>query len=75
MSNAAAQQAVDIGKERLRAFLESNETGRQALKMSARDDTDNISMQTLDSRGRRKARMAKKLSSGGEDDSEDERDL
>jgi len=74
MTNAAAQQALDIGKERLRDFLESSDTGRQALRMSAGDDTDNISMQTLDSRGRRKARMARK-SEGGEDESEDERDL
>jgi hypothetical protein len=74
MSNAAAQQALDIGKERLRDFLESSDTGRQALRMSAREDSDNISMQTLDSRGRRKARMARK-SEGGEEESEDERDL
>lgn len=72
MSNAAAQQALDIGKERLRDFLESNDAGRQALNMaSAKDDSDNISMQSLDSRGRRKARMAR----GKGEDSEEERDL
>ncbi len=57
MSNAATQQALAIAKERLRAFLESNETGRQALGMQDRramDDSDNISMQTLDSRGKRR---------------------
>lgn len=74
MSNAAAQQALDIGKDRLRDFLESSDTGRQALRMSAGDDMDGISMQALDSRGRRKARMARKTE-GGEDESEDERDL
>ncbi|KFY23997.1 hypothetical protein V493_05497 [Pseudogymnoascus sp. VKM F-4281 (FW-2241)] len=72
MSNAAAQQALDIGKERLRDFLESNDAGRQALNMaSAKEDSDNISMQSLDSRGRRKARMAR----GKGEDSEEERDL
>ncbi|KFY48250.1 hypothetical protein V495_01494 [Pseudogymnoascus sp. VKM F-4514 (FW-929)] len=72
MSNAAAQQALDIGKERLRDFLESNDAGRQALNMaSAKEDSDNISLQSLDSRGRRKARMAR----GKGEDSEEERDL
>lgn len=74
MTNAAAQQALDIGKERLRDFLESSDTGRQALKMSARDDGDNISLQALDSRGRRKARMARGKGEG-EDSEEEERDL
>lgn len=71
MSNAAAQQALDIGKERLRDFLESNDTTRQAFNMTAKEDSDNISLQTLDSRGRRKARMAR----GKGSDSEEERDL
>lgn len=53
MTNAAAQQAVEIGKQRLREFLENSETGRQVLAMPARD-SDAISMETLDSRGKRK---------------------
>jgi len=35
MSNAASAQAVEIGKEKLRDFLESSETGRQAMAMSS----------------------------------------
>lgn len=53
MTNAAAQQAVEIGKQRLREFLENSETGRQVLAMPARD-SDAISMETLDSRGKRR---------------------
>ena len=62
MANAASAQAVEVGKERLREFLESSETGRQALAMKGREDSDSVSMNTLDSRGRRK---------GGEDDDDD----
>ncbi|KAJ9133534.1 Protein SEY1 [Pleurostoma richardsiae] len=53
MTNAASQQAVEIGKQRLRDFLENSETGRQMLAMPARD-SDSISMETLDSAGKRK---------------------
>ena len=53
MANAASAQAVEIGKEKLREFLESSDTGRQALAMKGRDD-DAISLNTLDSRGKRK---------------------
>jgi hypothetical protein len=34
MANAASTQAVEVGKERLRDFLESSESGRQAMAMS-----------------------------------------
>lgn len=34
MSNAASAQAIEIFKERLREFLESSDTGRQAMAMS-----------------------------------------
>lgn len=57
MANAASQQAVEIGKQRLREFLENNETARQALAMPGRDG-DSISMDTLDSRGKRSERTA-----------------
>lgn len=53
MANAASNQAVDIGKQKLRDFLENNETARQAVGMPARKDTDAISLDTLDSRGKR----------------------
>jgi len=56
MTNAASAQAVEIGKEKLREFLESSDTGRQALAMKGRgDDDDAISLNTLDSRGKKKA--------------------
>lgn len=54
MANAASTQAVEIGKERLREFLETSDTGRQAMGMPAREDSDNVSLKTLDSRGKRK---------------------
>lgn len=34
MADAASQQALEEGKRRLREFLESSETGRQAIAMS-----------------------------------------
>jgi hypothetical protein len=55
MANAASAQAVEIGKEKLREFLESSDTGRQAIGMKERDDNDSISLNTLDSRGKRMA--------------------
>lgn len=54
MSNAATNQAVEIGKQKLRDFLESNETARSAVGMPPRKDTDSISLETLDSKGKRK---------------------
>ncbi|KAJ8107305.1 hypothetical protein ONZ43_g6776 [Nemania bipapillata] len=56
MSTAAWNQAVEIGKQRLREFLENNETARQAIALPPRD-SDSISLDTLDSRGK-KARPA-----------------
>jgi hypothetical protein len=54
MANAASAQAVEIGKEKLREFLENSETGRQAIGMSGREDSDSISLNTLDSRGKKR---------------------
>lgn len=34
MTNAASAQALEEGKKRLRDFLESSETGRQAIGMT-----------------------------------------
>ena len=36
MTNAASTQGLEIFKEKLRDFLESSETGRQAIGMSAK---------------------------------------
>lgn len=53
MGNAAVSQGVDIAKQQLRDFVANSDTARQALAMPARQDSD-ISMDTLDSRGRRR---------------------
>ncbi|KAL0941059.1 protein sey1 [Colletotrichum truncatum] len=53
MANAAANQGVEIGKQKLREFIENSDTARQALAMPARD-SDSVSMDTLDSRGKKK---------------------
>lgn len=53
MANAAANQGVEIGKQKLREFIENSDTARQALAMPARQDSS-ISMDTLDSRGKKK---------------------
>ena len=57
MSSAAWNQAIDIGKQRLRDFLENNETARQAIGVRGRD-SDSISMDTLDSRGKKQSRAS-----------------
>jgi hypothetical protein len=54
MANAASAQAVEIGKEKLREFLESAEGGRQPIAVP-RDDSDGISLRTLDSKGKKRA--------------------
>ncbi|ERT00165.1 protein SEY1 [Sporothrix schenckii 1099-18] len=58
MANAASNQAVEIGKQKLRDFINNNDSARQALAMPARSDStssssDNIHMDTLNSSGRR----------------------
>ncbi|EGR52074.1 uncharacterized protein TRIREDRAFT_75012 [Trichoderma reesei QM6a] len=53
MGNAAVGQGLDIAKQQLRDFVANSDTARQALAMPARQDSD-ISMDTLDSRGRRR---------------------
>ncbi|KUI60618.1 Protein SEY1 [Cytospora mali] len=64
MANAASNQAADIGKQKLREFLENNDTARAALSMPARKDTG-VSLDTLDSQGKRRAQQ----------DDEDEDDI
>lgn len=49
MTNAASSQGLEIFKEKLREFLESSETGRQAIGMSERGG---IRMETLNSNGK-----------------------
>ncbi|CAI4211850.1 unnamed protein product [Parascedosporium putredinis] len=74
MANAAAGQGVELGKQRLRDFLENSETARQALSMPARpgqgegqnllrdrESADDISLDTLDSRGRGGRRLSRTM--------------
>lgn len=49
MANAASQQALEEGKKRLREFLESSDTGRQAMAMSGQDD---IQLRKLNGNGK-----------------------
>lgn len=60
MANAASAQALEEGKKRLREFLESSDTGRQAIAMSGREE---IPMHKLNGQGRK---------IGGLDDDEEE---
>ena len=53
MANAASNQAVEIGKEKLRDFLENNQTMRQAIAMPPRSQDNGIGMDRLDSRGKK----------------------
>ncbi|KAK3314829.1 protein SEY1 [Apodospora peruviana] len=76
MANAASNQAVEIGKEKLRDFLENNETARQALAMPAtttkrgENSDSGISMDTLDSRGKRSA-SSRATPTAADDDDDD----
>lgn len=58
MANAASNQAVEIGKEKLRDFLESNETVRQAIAMPSRpqngtSNSNGIGLDRLDRQGKK----------------------
>ncbi|KAF2854972.1 GTP-binding protein-like protein Sey1, partial [Plenodomus tracheiphilus IPT5] len=56
MANAASAQGLEVGKERLRAFLEHSETGRQAMAMSGDEPSryENVKMDRLNGDGKRK---------------------
>lgn len=59
MANAASAQALDIGKERLREFLESSESGRRAMAQSGLDNSnstrqqENVRMDRLNASGKK----------------------
>lgn len=58
MANAASAQALDIGKERLRDFLESSESGRRAMAQSnfqnsTRSRDDGVRMDRLKTNGKK----------------------
>ena len=50
MLDAASKQGIEVGKERLREFLESSDTGRRAMAMSGQDG---IKMSRLDGGGKK----------------------
>ncbi|KAF2770789.1 root hair defective 3 GTP-binding protein [Teratosphaeria nubilosa] len=54
MTNAASAQGLEIFKEKLRAFLENSETGRQAIGMSAKGG-ESFRLDTLDTNGTTRA--------------------
>ncbi|KAK4631177.1 hypothetical protein CLAFUW4_03379 [Fulvia fulva] len=64
MTNAASTQGLEIFKEKLREFLESSETGRQAIGMSQKHG---IALDTLNSNGTTRAKAK-----GAEDEEVDE---
>ena len=57
MTEAASHQAVEEGKRRLRDFLESSDTGRQAMAMSASSGgrKEEYEMSDLQNKGASKA--------------------
>ncbi|KAL6705358.1 Dynamin-like GTPase that mediates homotypic ER fusion [Coniothyrium glycines] len=60
MANAASQQGLEVGKERLRSFLENSDAGRQAMAMSGQmNETrrgDDIRMSRLNGDGKKSTR-------------------
>ncbi|KAF2006181.1 GTP-binding protein Sey1 [Amniculicola lignicola CBS 123094] len=63
MANAASAQALEVGKERLREFLESSDTGRQAMAMSGQKPGEGIGLERL-------SREGKKISTEDEEEEE-----
>jgi protein SEY1 len=53
MANAASAQAIEEGKARLREFLESSDTGRQAMAMSSGRDEGEYEMERMNGPRRR----------------------
>lgn len=68
MANAATHQGVEIGKAKLREFLENNEMARQALAVPAARGGDSIGMDSLDSSGRRRNGRAAEPEDEDDDD-------
>ncbi|KAK3686709.1 Dynamin-like GTPase that mediates homotypic ER fusion [Vermiconidia calcicola] len=58
MTNAASSQGLEIFREKLREFLESSETGRQAIGLAA--EGGSVRMDTLHSNGTTKAKASSK---------------
>ncbi|KAH0139179.1 root hair defective 3 GTP-binding protein, partial [Aureobasidium melanogenum] len=60
MTNAASAQGLEVFKERLREFLETSDTGRQAMAMSGSkpSEREQYRMDTLSSEGKKTATTA-----------------
>lgn len=71
MTNAASAQGLDIFREKLREFLESSDTGRQAMAMSGGglDGDNSYEMKSL---GGRRSNGTATAAGGVRDDDEDE---
>ena len=55
MTNDGSTQALEVGKERLRDFLESSESGRQAMAMSSGQTRgESVRMDRLNGDGKKK---------------------
>lgn len=54
MIEAASAQGIEIGKTKLREFLENNESTRKALNSGKEDESDSIMLKKLDSKGKSK---------------------
>lgn len=52
MANGAADEALKVGKERLRDFLADSEMGRQAIAMGGGDSASDIKLRSLDRTGK-----------------------
>lgn len=66
MGNAASAQAIEIGKEKLREFLETSESGRRAMAQSGLDSS---------TRHREEVRMDRLNANGKKHDDEDLDDI
>ncbi|KAK5107655.1 Dynamin-like GTPase that mediates homotypic ER fusion [Meristemomyces frigidus] len=60
MTNAASSQGLEIFREKLRDFLESSETGRQAIGMSTKVGGPSFGLDTLSSNGTTKIKATTK---------------
>ena len=69
MANAASHQGIEIGKAKLRDFLENNEMARQALAVPAVQRAgEAVGMDDLDSNGRRRNGGARREVDDDDDD-------
>jgi len=65
VANAASQQSLEVGKERLRAFLENSDAGRQAMAMSGDSNStrryEEVKMDRLNGDGKKSKAMEEDL--------------